>query len=661
MQTHKKTISFFLMLIVCAACFAQKRNSDSLREVLKAKTDTSQFDDYVEICWAFLNQAQFDSAEVWAEKFYEAGEKLSSDKFRAEALYMKGISLARRGGYDPEAVEAQTKAIELYQKEENYSGQGFAYLMIGFVYYNQVDYPTAKTFWLKSRDMFNKANDERGLANVYTNLGAIEEMDSNYVAAENLYRQALSIFEGRRSNGGIATCLSALANIKMVQYAQSKDSLERKQLSLAAYEYLMEGLKRRRESGNFDGVVNQWHSIGTYYLNIGNADLAIIYGDSTLQAGLAHDAKDDTRDAYALLSEAYALKGDYENAYKHLQLGESMDDSLRGAEVANKTASVIAEYEAAQVQKQVEYDKKISRFITISVAGGLLLTLALCVVAYRAYRKSKKFSAQLASQNEIISQKNADITDSIQYSRRIQEALLPDAKQVKKILGDAFVFYKPKDIISGDFYWLQEKQDKVFFMAADCTGHGVPGALMSMIGTTLLDESIGEKQLDQPGAILDDVRTGIIRSLKQQDESGEEGKTKDGMDGALCMFDRTARQLYFAGAYNPLWVVRNGEVLEYKGDKFPVGISGTELRSFTTHKVETKSGDMIYVFTDGYVDQFGGDKGKKLKYSGLKELLIECSGLPAGEQNAVLEKHFSAWKGDLEQVDDVCVIGVRID
>lgn len=613
------------------------------------------------MCWAFLNAAQFDSVEAWADRYYEAGVQLSSDKFRAEALYMKGVSLARRGGHDPEAVEVQTQAIEIYKTEQNYSGLGFSNLMIGYVYYGQLDYPTAKLYWQKSKEYFMQAGNAVGLANVYTNLGVLEMADSNYSAAEDLFRQALDIFRAEGRRGGIATCLNELASVKMAQYTASTDSLERKRIAGEAYQFIREAIEGRRSAGDFDGIVTAWNMLGNYYLKIGLADSAILYGDSCLTSGTAHGAKDDIRDAHSLLAQAYKLKGDYKQAYFHLEVSESMDDSLRGAETANKTASVIANYEAEQIRKQVDYDKKISRLITLAVAGGLLLTLALCIVAFRAYRKSRSFSAQLKEQNDIISRKNADITDSIQYSRRIQEALLPESKQVKKILGDGFVFYKPKDIISGDFYWIQERGNKVFFMAADCTGHGVPGALMSMIGTTLLNESVVEKHIEQPGAILDDVRTGIIRSLKQQDESGEEGKTKDGMDGALCMFDRSNRQLYFSGAYNPLWIIRNKEVLEFKADKFPIGISGAELKPFNTHKVETRSGDMVYIFTDGYADQFGGEQGKKLKYAGLRELLLSLATLNADEQHSKLERHFSTWKGNLEQVDDACIIGVRID
>ena len=226
-----------------------------------------------------------------------------------------------------------------------------------------------------------------------------------------------------------------------------------------------------------------------------------------------------------------------------------------------------------------------------------------------------------------------------------------------------FILYKPKDIVSGDFYYAlahqpKTKKNELFYLCtADCTGHGVPGALMSMLGISNLNEAIIEKDIHEPHEILNNVRKGIIESLDSEDKSEE---NKDGMDCVLCAFDFKKLTLEFAAANNPLWIFRNGEMLEYKPDKMPVGKYRDEVTSFTLQKVKLQKDDIVYSFTDGFADQFGGEKGKKLKYKPFQEILIKNASQPMEDQKKMLENIFDNWKGDLEQVDDVLVVGVKI-
>jgi len=226
-----------------------------------------------------------------------------------------------------------------------------------------------------------------------------------------------------------------------------------------------------------------------------------------------------------------------------------------------------------------------------------------------------------------------------------------------------FILYRPKDIVSGDFYHALAHRHtgsnrEIFYMCtADCTGHGVPGALMSMMGISHLNESIIEKNLIRPNEILDNVRKGIIASLNPE---GSEEESKDGMDCVLCAYDFENMTLEFACANNPLWLVRDGAVTEYAPDKMPVGKYGEEMKPFSLQKIDLKKGDVIYTFTDGYADQFGGPKGKKFKYKQLQEKLLSNCSLPMEDQKRILESTLDEWRGNLEQVDDILVIGVRI-
>jgi serine phosphatase RsbU (regulator of sigma subunit) len=283
-----------------------------------------------------------------------------------------------------------------------------------------------------------------------------------------------------------------------------------------------------------------------------------------------------------------------------------------------------------------------------------------------------------------IAEKNRSILDSINYARRIQRAILPSEEHFIRVLPDSFVWFRPKDIISGDFYWYSEQGETVLYSAADCTGHGVPGALMSMISTQLLNEAVNIKKITSPHEILDDVRSGIISALRQQGENVEQ---KDGMDATLCVFNRETNKFAFSGANNSIYIIRKGEeplfdkvtnpqytvnlklepnreseklyLYEIKPDKQPVGFHYGEPKPFTSHEFQLNKGDTVYTFSDGYADQFGGPKGKKFKYSQLKQLFLSISHNDMQRQRELLEQTFENWKGQEEQVDDVVIIGMR--
>jgi serine phosphatase RsbU (regulator of sigma subunit) len=226
-----------------------------------------------------------------------------------------------------------------------------------------------------------------------------------------------------------------------------------------------------------------------------------------------------------------------------------------------------------------------------------------------------------------------------------------------QLLPNSFVLYKPKDIVSGDFYWLDKKGDSVYFAAVDCTGHGVPGAFMSIVGSNLLKDSVNNTDLYAPAEIMDKLNEGVASTLHV---GITEKQTKDGMDMTLCALDLKKLKLQFAAAFNPLYVVRDGQLIQHKADKFPVGAFVGEKRKFTNNVVDLKKGDMVYIFSDGYADQFGGPKGKKFMAGNFRELLLQASKLPANEQRKVLDETIEDWRGQLEQVDDILIIGIKI-
>ncbi|MFQ3576020.1 MAG: SpoIIE family protein phosphatase [Cytophagales bacterium] len=281
-------------------------------------------------------------------------------------------------------------------------------------------------------------------------------------------------------------------------------------------------------------------------------------------------------------------------------------------------------------------------------------------------QKVKERTEQIEAQKVEIEEKNEKlrslyeaVTDSIKYASRIQQSFLPTDIIIKRSLPEYFVLYKPKDIVSGDFYWFEKKKDAIYLAAVDCTGHGVPGALMSIIGNFILDYNVSTVESISPGEVLDGLNEGVTNTLKigQADSVG----SKDGMDITLCKIDYKNQDLQFAGAFNPLYMIRDGEFSEFKTDKFPIGHYAEEPeRKYLTQHINYKKGDVFYIFTDGYADQFGGPNGKKFMYKRFRELLIEIHQMPMNEQRDRLDQAIESWRGEEEQIDDILVIGFKL-
>ncbi len=259
--------------------------------------------------------------------------------------------------------------------------------------------------------------------------------------------------------------------------------------------------------------------------------------------------------------------------------------------------------------------------------------------------------------SQSITHREDELFQSLQYASLIQAALLPPSKQINRIFPSHFIVYLPKDIVSGDFYWITKKGEWIYFAAADCTGHGVPGALMSILGITFLNEILSTKSFLLPNRVLNMLREKIMKALHQ---TGEHDHSKDGMDISLCAFNTQTKILHYSGANNPFYYFRNNALHIIKGDRMPIGISGNEERSFANHKLQLKEKDMLYIFSDGYADQFGGPDGKKLKANRFKELLTLYHTKNLKVQKEALLNELIDWMEDHEQVDDILIMGLRV-
>ncbi len=294
----------------------------------------------------------------------------------------------------------------------------------------------------------------------------------------------------------------------------------------------------------------------------------------------------------------------------------------------------------------------------------------------RKHRNSRDdLQKQIADQTAALRHKEQEITDSIRYALRIQLSIIPTPERVKALLPQSMVFYKPKDIVSGDFYWVEEINNEILFAAVDCTGHGVPGAMMSVIGLKSLNQAVQDKKLSKPSDILQHLDIAVNDTLRQ---SSDANAVKDGMDLALCNINYNTRILQYAGAFNGVCIIRKNiatshqprsrrevfygnDLLELRPDKLPIGSNTDGIAdTFVNHEFQLRANDLVYIYTDGYADQFGGPKGKKFKYNQLKDVLVSLADAPVESHFGVLEKHLKDWQGSQEQVDDVLVIGVRV-
>jgi serine phosphatase RsbU (regulator of sigma subunit) len=374
---------------------------------------------------------------------------------------------------------------------------------------------------------------------------------------------------------------------------------------------------------------------------------------------------------YKELSDLYTTLGNVSKAFEYFKLYTVIKDF--NSETQSQLGDIEAKYENEKIEKEltilakekeiekIEVRKKEEevlhqKIITYILTGGFFIILVFAVLLFKQMQAKKKTNQLLALQNEEINQKNIEITNSISYAKTIQQAVLSSFSKIQHKLPEHFVLFKPKDIISGDFYWAGQKGNKIFIAAADCTGHGVPGAFMSILGMSLLNEIFNEKITVSPAEILNRLREKVITALSQK---GNFNETKDGMDIALCSVDLDNGMLEYAGANNPLYLFKNHTLMEIDSDSMPIAIYDI-MDSFTNHQIVINQGDCLYIFSDGYMDQIGGPDRKKFKYKRFKELLSFLHDKPMEEQRNILKQTFDEWRGDMEQLDDVLVIGIKI-
>jgi serine phosphatase RsbU (regulator of sigma subunit) len=591
---------------------------------------------------------------------------------------------------------------------------------IGLAYVDQADYAKALDYYFKALKTFEELNDKQKIATALGNIGQVYDEKGEYEVAIKYYNMAVAAVQqltDKRSLGrhygnlGVAyfrmgekisdpiarrknleksleyymlsrSIAKAQQNVREVARTSlnlsssyqrlseiSNSSATKQELEKRSKESLEEAQQLSKDIGDKD-MESSVHIIrAEQYISRKEYESAREPAVRALEIAHSSNARARIADAHRLLGKVDSAAGKGIEAYRHLRLYYTYRDSINNEEVEKQIVRSQMQYEfdkqqgeaaAAQQLKDAAADeeRRVNRLITITIATGLLLTMALALLIYRGYRQKNKANEVILHQKNEIEARNKDITDSINYAQRIQKALLASGTVLDRHLGSWFVLFLPKDIVSGDFYWANKLEDGKFAVAiADSTGHGVPGAIMSMLNIACLNEAVTSKKLTGPAEILNYTRERIINYLAA-DGSLQGGN--DGMDCVLFCLDFERKLLYYSSANNSSWIVRDSEIIELTADKMPVGRHSKQNTSFTEHCIELQSGDLVYTATDGYQDQFGGPKGKKYMQKRFRDQLQAISKLPIKEQQKALEAELGLWRGEHEQVDDICVLGIQV-
>ena len=621
------------------------------------------------------------------------------------------------------ALESYNEALKVYEEYNFKSGITRANNGIAVIYEERKQFEKAKNTYLEILEINRSMGDKKEIATILNNLGILYSMlsldtiqktyghdiiDSIFEESTNKYfdffsyaidyfRQSLEV---SKELGNKQLIAKALSNIGTNFLFSGK--LDR------AEDYFNQSIAASREAADMNQLAHGYLMTGKINLYRNRYNTALSNFNKSLEYAREGNILDIQKDVYSNISELYTRLNNHRKALDYYKLYSIVMDSLSNLTIRNLAEEFEVQKErdmerASQmvdnINKLWEQEKELQSTrnriqLILIISFSLLLLLALVAAFYilRAYRSKQRAFTLLTRQkkeielqrdeiesqrDEIIHQKDIvtkqkdqlseqkqSLTDSINYASKIQSAIIPSDELLRHYLPKHFVLFKPRDIVSGDFYWIGSKEGKVIVAVVDCTGHGVPGAFMSVMGSSQLNEIIGRIRKIETNEILDELRDMIIISLRQ---TGRAGEAKDGMDMTLCIFDFKKKNLQFSGAHNPLYLVRDKELIEYKGDKMPIGIHALAGKPFSKTDIQLQRGDAIYMFSDGYADQFGGPMGKKFKYSQFKNLLLEVQDNIMFDQKEILEQELNHWMSGngegpdvYEQVDDILVMGIKI-
>lgn len=588
------------------------------------------------------------------------GKKYDNKKFEAKFIYRLATFYARIGD-TAKAMEYANYGIALEKKINDPKRLAKGYELGADLFYKMHLYKKAIEYYKIAINGYNKNNDTDRYPFVYMGLGNTYAATGNYKDAHENLKQALSYTDSISNNNAFYT--EIIIELGRLEYQFKNYN--------SAINFHQFALEKSKKMGFPGGIAISSYELAKDLFAFKKNNEAKKYAAQSLIIKKQISSVEQIMRSEKLCYQIDSSLGDYKNAFIHyaaytqLQKKLNVDEIKRASIKEDLQAKYEQEKEKEQLLQQkkeaeVTADLKQQKILRNALIFGFFLLCIIAIVIWRNYNIKKKHSnsleiknIEILEQKQLIEEKQHEILDSITYANRLQHAILPPSEFVTNLFPENFILYKPKDIVAGDFYWAEQIEHLHFIAAADSTGHGVPGAMVSVVCSNALNRSVKEFKLITPGDILNKTRELVIETFEKSASD-----IKDGMDISLLCHDTKNKKLYWSGANNPLWYIQDHTLIEIKANKQPIGKTDNA-QPFTTHEIEYKENTTFYLFTDGLADQFGGPKGKKFKYKQFHELLITINDKTMKEQALLIDKKFENWRKDLEQVDDVCVIGIR--
>lgn len=681
--------SLILLLVFGMQSFAQntKRDIDSIENIVK---NTKH------------NDRRISEMAVLVQKYFIAGEEKKSKVLYAAALkeafathsdsalamlyHVQGNVFYYESKFDSALVYFE-KAVRLRKRIKDNIGFLKSNGNVGSIYFMNGNYETALKYYEETMKAEAALGFEEGKYFSVPNLAAIYQRLKMYDKALTLLRKSEKIYNGKPAQlasvydglsdafDGMKQTDSALkysfAALNIAQELKEIRAENHAHISIGllynklkkpqiARQHFLRSLELSKQLKDKRYEIAALGNLAAFEVDSNRTDSALKYIERIVQLKKELNISTNQEDLAKLFAQYYFNKKDYKSAYEQLYLYDKYTDSLYNIETNSRIAEIQEKYESDKKDREnqiLQHENKTYKTTRNYLLVILLIALTTVVGAVFAYRKIKRSKELVMKQKHLIEEKQKEILDSINYAKRIQYALLASDNLLSKHLPSHFVLFRPKDVVSGDFYWATPTSDGFVLVTADCTGHGVPGAFMSLLNISKLSQAINENNITRPDLILNEVRSEIVAALNPE---GSTEISKDGMDAVICKLDLPKMKLQFAAANNSFYIIRNNQLITCKADKMPVGKGHDDSLMFSFNEVDLHKGDMIYTFTDGFADQFGGPLGKKFKYKQFEELLLAIHNDPLEAQRQKLDETFSKWKGSLEQIDDVCVIGIKI-
>lgn len=657
----KRLIIIYFAFYTGLVAFSQVQKIDSLKKVSANSKGEQRVNALNDIAHAYTH-SNSDSAKAYVKQALTQAKKINYKIGEADSYNKLSILSLTESKFE-ESIQYSIDALKILESKNDFSKTAEAHINLANAYLNLNNFSFAINNYKKAANLYIKNKDSLSLAAVYNNIAVCYDNQEILDTAFQYYQKAYPYYLMLNRKDCLGLWFMNVGDL----FRKQNKTQEALSYQLKAEPMLIEGDDKLTLMVLYSGLPYT-------YIQLKQYDKALQYAFKAVDLGIKLKSHRELSYAYMAVADVYEAKKDYYNQVVYFKKYSELKDSVFNDETGKTIAEMEAKYEGDKKTKEIELLNKDKQLQSVEISkhkssrnfliGIAFLALALIAVLSFAFKNKSKANIALANQKQeielqkqIVDLKNKEIIDSITYAKYLQNAILPSEEFIKQHVPDSFILYKPKDIVAGDFYWAESLDDKFFIAAADSTGHGVPGAMVSVVCSNALNRSLNEFNLTDTGEILNKTRELVLNTFSKSSKD-----VKDGMDISLICIDKKNNELFWSGANNPLWILypdNPTELVEILPNKQPIGQHPNPI-PFIKNTIKYQAGMQLYLFTDGYADQFGGPKGKKLKYTQFKEFIRECHKLTPNTQKDALNQKFESWRGNLEQIDDVCLIGIKL-